>query len=141
MCLLNVLKINSFQTPEFINQSKDLPLDSLQNIIPENMEVSNKLDYEMLLPHSVVESSSYLTLQPQSPQDVSDYATIYKGLFDQVDDIQNLTNEEIERKTEFEEYFDNQMDDFNDDESYFITDISNLTQSVKKDSFSSNILR
>lgn len=89
------------------------------------------------MPQSVVESSSYLPLQEnQSPHDgISDYANIYKGLFDQNDDMHNFVTEDIEKKGDFENYFSNHTDEYSskDEDSYFITDISNLTQSVKKE--------
>lgn len=130
-----VQSIFFFQAEFIDNHSKEMSLESFHSIIPDSVDASNRLDYELLLPRSVVESSSYLPMPDHSSHD--DYTNIYKGLFDQNEDLNNFVTEEIEKKGEFENYFVNQSEDYSckEEESYFITDISNLTQNVKKENF------
>lgn len=125
----------TFQT-DVEDDSRLLSLDALYDSTPTATNVSNKLDYEMLLPHSVVESNSYLTLQSdQTCQDrISDCPNPYTAYFDNCDDDRvSLVNEQIDTKDHFGDYLYKDSTYDGEDEPYFLTDISDLTSATKKD--------
>jgi hypothetical protein len=126
------------------------PLDTAQNT---NVgKSSEKMDYETLLPPSVVNVGyvSFTSTENNPESDQSTYNNIYDGLFDRNEngtDHISIVGEEIDDKIGIDEYFYNAPSTYDNngvsfdgsDQNYRSTDTEELTEDTQRtDSFNKN---